>query len=89
MQFIFLNLFIDMKIEIVHSANHHQLGGAKNNNLHAPRTGHRHQQKSRNPLLLQGISTSYHTAPGRTRTGDLRITKIYFFILAFPRHAKK
>ena len=29
MQFIFLNLFIDMKIEIVHSANHHQLGGAK------------------------------------------------------------
>ena len=45
MQFIFLNLFIDMKIEIVHSANHHQLGGAKNNNLHAPRTGHRHQQK--------------------------------------------
>ena len=34
-----------MKIEIVHSANHHQLGGAKNDNLHAPRTGHRHQQK--------------------------------------------
>lgn len=63
-----------MKIEIVHSANHHQLGGAKNDNLHAPRTGHRYQQKSRNPLLLQGISTSYHTAPGRTRTGDLRIT---------------
>ena len=34
-----------LKIEIVHSANHHQLGGAKNDNLHAPRTGHRHQQK--------------------------------------------
>ena len=82
MQFIFLNLFIDMKIEIVHSANHHQLGGAKNNNLHAPRTGHRHQQKSRNPLLLQGISTSYHPAPGRTRTGDLRITNALLYQLS-------
>ena len=42
-----------MKIEIVHSANHHQLGGAENNNLHAPRTGHRHQQKSRNPCFYK------------------------------------
>lgn len=71
-----------MKIEIVHSANHHQLGGAENDNLHAPRTGHRHQQKSRNPLLLQGISTSYHTAPGRTRTGDLRITNALLYQLS-------
>lgn len=72
-----------MKIEIVHSANHHQLGGAENDNLHAPRTGHRHQQKSRNPLLLQGISTSYHTAPGRTRTGDLRITNALLYQLSY------
>ena len=71
-----------MKIEIVHSANHHQLGGAKNDNLHAPRTGHRYQQKSRNPLLLQGISTSYHTAPGRTRTGDPRITNALLYQLS-------
>ena len=41
-----------LKIEIVHSANHHQLGGAKNDNLHAPRTGHRHQQKKPKPLAF-------------------------------------
>ena len=35
------------------------------------------------------FSRFFYSAPGRTRTGDLRITKIYFFILAFPRHAKK
>lgn len=39
-------------------------------------------KKSRNPLLLQGISTSFHTAPGRIRTGDLRITNASLYRLS-------
>ncbi len=70
-----------MKIEIVHSANHHQLGGRQNETctLRARVTA---INKKANPLLLQGISTSYHTAPGRIRTGDLRITNALLYQLS-------
>ncbi len=40
------------------------------------------KKRSRIPLILQGISTSFHTAPGRIRTGDLRITNASLYRLS-------